>query len=124
MAATVSMLLVLAGAGWSCPYRVRLVLCVQSHCRQDVLACLTCNMLALPSSAAGLLRERPGSTGMLVVESVVPGGPADGQLEPGDVLVGGQGRLCGHSSPQTDRQPALLRTNVPTASFGRARSLC
>lgn len=36
----------------------------------------------------GVLRERPGSTGMLVVESVVPGGPADGQLEPGDVLVG------------------------------------
>ena len=29
-----------------------------------------------------------GSTGMLVVESVVPGGPADGVLEPGDVLVG------------------------------------
>lgn len=24
---------------------------------------------------------------MLVVESVVPGGPADGVLEPGDVLV-------------------------------------
>lgn len=29
---------------------------------------------------AGPLREVPGSTGMLVVESVVPGGPADGQV--------------------------------------------
>ena len=29
---------------------------------------------------AGPLREVPGSTGMLVVESVVPDGPADGQV--------------------------------------------
>jgi hypothetical protein len=36
--------------------------------------------------AAGGIKEY--STGMLVVESVVPGGPADGVLEPGDVLVG------------------------------------
>jgi hypothetical protein len=28
---------------------------------------------------------------MLVVESVVPGGPADGVLEPGDVLVRASG---------------------------------
>lgn len=33
------------------------------------------------------------STGMLVVESVVPGGPADGVLEPGDVLVRLQGQV-------------------------------
>ncbi len=30
---------------------------------------------------------------MLVVESVVPGGPADGVLEPGDVLVRLQGQV-------------------------------
>eukprot|EP01018_Ginkgo_biloba_P021651 Gb_35730 [translate_table: standard] len=29
----------------------------------------------------------PGETGMLVVDSVVPGGPAHKHLEPGDVLV-------------------------------------
>lgn len=40
-----------------------------------------------PFSLPGLLREAPGSTGMLVVESVVPGGPSDGVLEPGDVVV-------------------------------------
>lgn len=40
-----------------------------------------------PPPTPGVLREQPGSTGMLVVESVVPGGPADGRLEPGDVLV-------------------------------------
>lgn len=30
---------------------------------------------------------------MLVVESVVPGGPADGVLEPGDVLIRLQGQV-------------------------------
>ena len=34
----------------------------------------------IPDRVAGPLREQPGSTGMLVVESVVPGGPADGQV--------------------------------------------
>ena len=33
------------------------------------------------------------TTGMLVVESVVPGSPADGVLEPGDVLVRLNGKV-------------------------------
>jgi predicted metalloprotease with PDZ domain len=49
-----------------------------------------------------------GSTGMLVVESVVPGGPADGVLEPGDVLVRLQGRVVVHFLPME----ALLDDHV------------
>ena len=36
---------------------------------------------------------------MLVVDSVVPGGPADGLLEPGDVLVRLQGEVVVHFLP-------------------------
>lgn len=40
-----------------------------------------------PAAAHGVAEEEAHSTGMLVVEAVVPGSPADGVLEPGDVLV-------------------------------------
>ena len=39
------------------------------------------------------LAAGPSETGLLVVDSVVPGGPADGQLEPGDVLVRCNGQV-------------------------------
>lgn len=38
-------------------------------------------------------REVPGATGLLVVERVGPGGPADGALRPGDVLLEVDGTL-------------------------------
>nr|GMD00926.1 protease Do-like 7 [Ipomoea batatas] len=45
--------------------------------------------LGLRSETEQLVRNSspPGETGMLVVDSVVPGGPAYNHLEPGDVLV-------------------------------------
>ncbi|XP_050227887.1 protease Do-like 7 [Mercurialis annua] len=45
--------------------------------------------LGLQSETEQMVRRAspPDETGMLVVQSVVPGGPADTQLEPGDVLV-------------------------------------
>ena len=36
---------------------------------------------------AAVRRRAPGGTGLLVAEEVVPGGPAEGKLEPGDVLI-------------------------------------
>jgi S1-C subfamily serine protease len=44
------------------------------------------------AAAAAAREQQQHNVGMLVVESVVPGSPADGVLEPGDVLVrvGGQ----------------------------------
>ncbi|MCH89003.1 protease Do-like 7-like, partial [Trifolium medium] len=47
-------------------------------------------------------------TGMLVVESVVPGGPADKHLEPGDVLVCVNGQVI----TQFLRLETILDDNV------------
>ncbi|KAG6779094.1 hypothetical protein POTOM_015461 [Populus tomentosa] len=51
--------------------------------------------LGLRSETEQMVRHAPllGETGMLVVDSVVPGGPAYGQLEPGDMLVSVDGEL-------------------------------
>jgi S1-C subfamily serine protease len=72
-----------------------------------------------------------GSTGMLVVEGVVPGGPADGVLEPGDVLVGLEGRAVVHFQPlealldacvggsvavEVERGGRLIRTRVQVSA--------
>ncbi|XP_047970250.1 protease Do-like 7 isoform X1 [Salvia hispanica] len=55
-----------------------------------------------------LLASPPGETGMLVVDSVVPGGPAHKHLEPGDVLI----RLNGEVSTQFLKMETLLDDNV------------
>ena len=52
--------------------------------------------------------ESEGTTGMLVVDGVIPGGPADGLLEPGDVLVRIQGEVIVHFLPME----ALLDDHV------------
>ncbi len=44
--------------------------------------------LGLPSDTEAQLRKAdPGATGLLVVDQVLPGGPADGLLQPGDILL-------------------------------------
>ena len=39
------------------------------------------------ATEAAIRRDRPEGTGMVVVSEIVPGGPADGRLEPGDVVL-------------------------------------
>jgi S1-C subfamily serine protease len=44
--------------------------------------------LGLRAETEALVRaSQPGATGMLVVREVIPGGPSDGLLQPGDILV-------------------------------------
>ncbi|KAK9816755.1 hypothetical protein WJX72_004724 [[Myrmecia] bisecta] len=58
------------------------------------------------SEAEGIATGPP--TGMLVVDSIVPGGPADGALEPGDALIKLDGRCICHFLPME----ALLDDHV------------
>ena len=56
--------------------------------------------LGLTSETEGLVRqERPDEVGMLVVEQVIPGGPAQGLLETGDILVRVNGELVSRFLP-------------------------
>lgn len=55
--------------------------------------------MAAKGPCAGGAGAASSSAGMLVVDSVVPGGPADGALEPGDVLVRLQGAVTTHFLP-------------------------
>jgi S1-C subfamily serine protease len=49
--------------------------------------------LGLRAESESAVRRRfPGGTGLLVVDEVVPGGPGDGRLQPGDVLLALGGR--------------------------------
>jgi S1-C subfamily serine protease len=52
-----------------------------------------------PETEAKVRRSDPAGIGMLVVREVVPGGPADGKLEVGDVLVKLGGRLTTRFDP-------------------------
>ncbi|XP_062107572.1 protease Do-like 7 isoform X2 [Humulus lupulus] len=66
--------------------------------------------LGLQSETEQMVRHAspPGETGMLVVDSVVPGGPAYNCLEPGDVLV----RMNGEVITQFLKMETLLDDSV------------
>ncbi|HET7588441.1 MAG TPA: trypsin-like peptidase domain-containing protein [Gammaproteobacteria bacterium] len=40
-----------------------------------------------PQTVQRMRHESPGASGLLVVNEVIPGGPADGRLQPGDILI-------------------------------------
>ncbi|HET7674187.1 MAG TPA: PDZ domain-containing protein [Gammaproteobacteria bacterium] len=46
-----------------------------------------------PATARAVRREAPSASGLLVVNDVIPGGPAAGKLRPGDILVRAGGKL-------------------------------
>jgi len=52
-----------------------------------------------PPTEAEARKAAPGLTGMLVVGEVQPGSPAEGQLQPGDILVRVNGRLVATFEP-------------------------
>ena len=52
-----------------------------------------------PQTEAEARKAAPGLTGMLVVGEVQPGSPAEGQLQPGDILVRVNGRLVATFEP-------------------------
>ena len=55
-----------------------------------------------PQTEAEARKAAPGLTGMLVVGEVQPGSPAEGQLQPGDILVRVNGRLVATFEPLAD----------------------
>lgn len=68
------------------------VMQVDVSCSAHV-AIQTCCTTTSPTDA---LLDGSSHQGMLVVDSVVPGSPADGVLEPGDVLISLNGRIITH----------------------------
>ncbi|MEE8507919.1 MAG: trypsin-like peptidase domain-containing protein, partial [Myxococcota bacterium] len=69
--------------------------------------------LGLRPESEAVVRERfPDGTGMLIVHQVVPGGPADGGLEVGDVILRVDGRLVTSFLPVESRLDAQVGESI------------
>jgi len=66
-----------------------------------------------PETEANVRHGDPAGIGMLVVHEVIPGGPADGRLEVGDVLVNIGGRLITRFDPLGTVLDAKVGETIP-----------
>jgi pro-apoptotic serine protease NMA111 len=74
-----------------------------------------------PETEAAARRERPEEIGLLVVAEIVPGGPAHGQLAPGDVLLGVDGeRVTRFTELEAILDDAVGRTLLLSVERGGA----
>ncbi len=69
-----------------------------------------------PETEEMLRKEFPDGTGMIIVDQIVPEGPGDGQLEPGDILIRVAGQLVNSFLPiegtLDDRVGATVRLEI------------
>ena len=70
------------------------------------------------ATEAAVRRALPRETGMLVVDQVVPGGPACELLQPGDVLLG----LRAHDPDADEAAPAASECGAWCTTFLQARN--
>lgn len=80
--------------------------------------------LGVSAETEAVVRETfPAETGMLTVDQIISGGPADGVLEPGDVLVRVNGALVTHFHPLEevlDNTRAVCESCGPDDPAGQA----
>ncbi|MBN1337635.1 MAG: trypsin-like peptidase domain-containing protein [Deltaproteobacteria bacterium] len=76
-----------------------------------------------PGTEAAVRKALPRAEGMLVVDSVVPGGPCDGLVQPGDILVRVAGRLAEDFDVLEDALDARVGQQVRLALDRAGRSV-
>jgi len=78
-----------------------------------------------PESEARVRKRFPEASGQLVVREVIPGGPADGKLEPGDVLLSVSGQPLASFVPLEERLDASVgqRLEVSVERGGERRQV-
>ncbi len=66
-----------------------------------------------PATETLVRSHQPGATGMLVIREVIPGGPADQQLAPGDILVTIGGMAAASFDIVEDQLDAAVGGTIP-----------